>query len=86
MLHKDSHECLKSELDLFTVPLTQATIESGQWVEHTPVSTLGSNAPIEFHVTTADEYLDLGETLLYVQVRLLRANGDAVATTNKVGP
>ena len=67
IVHKLSEECMKSELDLFEVPPTQKNIESGQWVEYYPISSIGSG-PIEFNVKgSAEEYIDLSQTFLYTQ-------------------
>lgn len=35
-LHTHSSECLKSELDLFSLPPTQTSIESSQWIHYKP--------------------------------------------------
>jgi hypothetical protein len=70
-LHSHSCECLKSELDLFTLPPTQTTIESGKWVHYKPVSSLTDDSPIEFMVPgLSDEYLDLSHTMLSLRVSL----------------
>lgn len=70
-LHTHSCECLKSELDLFSLPPTQTTIESGQWVHYKPVSSLTDDSPIEFMVPgLSDEYLDLSHTMLSLRVSL----------------
>ena len=51
-IHPQSCECLKSELDLFSVPPTQTSIESGAYVEYHPISALVGNAsPIEFYIS-----------------------------------
>lgn len=72
-LHAHSCECLKSELDLFTLPPTQTSIESGQWVEYKPVAAISDDAPIEFVVPGhGDEYLDLSHTMIRVTARTLR--------------
>ncbi|KAG8231304.1 hypothetical protein J437_LFUL006960 [Ladona fulva] len=55
----------KSELDLFSLPPTQTSIESGQWVHYKPVSSLSDDAPLEFEVPGhGDEYVDLSHTLI----------------------
>ena len=36
-VHKMSERCMKSELDLFCVPQTQKTIQSGLWIEYYPI-------------------------------------------------
>ena len=47
-VHCDSAECGKAELGLFGVPPTQTEIESTQWIEHRPITTLNDSSPIEF--------------------------------------
>ena len=37
----------KSEVDLFGIPLTQTAIESSQWVEHRPITTLSDSAAVD---------------------------------------
>ena len=59
LIHEGSCECAKSELDLFTVPATQTSVESGLCVDYHPISSITGNAPIDFDVNvTGDDYLD----------------------------
>ncbi|XP_046491080.1 uncharacterized protein F54H12.2-like [Neodiprion pinetum] len=70
-LHAHSGERMKSELDLFSLPPTQTSIEAGQWVHYKPVSSLTDDSPIEFVVPgNGDEYIDLAHTMLSVRVKL----------------
>lgn len=70
-LHAHSCECVKSELDLFTLPPTQTTIENSQWVQYKPLSSITTDSPIEFTVPgTNEDYLDLAHTMLKLQVSL----------------
>lgn len=87
-VHRLSAECSKTELDLFSLPPTQTSIDCGQWVQYKPLSSLSDEAPIEFVVPGhGDEYLDLAETLIAMKVRILQDNNNALdATCNKVGP
>lgn len=63
-------ECTKSELDLFYVPPTNTSIESGQWTAYYPTtSPLINSGPIEFEVKATNEYVHLCKTLLYLNVR-----------------
>jgi hypothetical protein len=39
--------CQYTELDLFSVPPTQTSVESGKYVEYRPVSTLQNGSPID---------------------------------------
>ena len=49
-LHTHTCECLKPELELFTVPSTQVTIESSHWVHYKPIASLTDDCPIEFNI------------------------------------
>jgi len=70
-----SDECIKSELDLFTVPLTQTAIEKNMYVEISPVSALTDASPIKFFIAgTGEDYTDLNNTLLYTRVKITLPN------------
>ena len=70
LLHRDSCEWAKSELDLFSLPPTQVSIEKSQWVEHHPLASIGEKSNvIEFLVNgTGEEYVDLSETYLHLNI------------------
>ena len=52
--------CVKNELDLFTVPPTQTSVEHGGTMDYHPVSTLTDNGPIEFNIPgSGEDYIDL---------------------------
>ena len=72
-----SCECLKSELDLFSVPTTQTSIEQTSIKQYHPVSSVTGHSPIEFHVpATDDDYLDLQQSFLYLKLRIQSAFGN----------
>ena len=80
---------MKSELDLFTVPLTQTSIESSAYLYYKPISSLSdeSDSPLEFLIpTSTDHYIDLAHTMLHVSVQILpnatEAENNAVAPVN----
>ena len=86
-IHPHSCECVKSELDLFAVPPTQTSIESGAWLEYNPLSSLTHMLPIEFSVLgSGQEYIDLANTMLYAKVQITRANDANIDNTDHVGP
>ena len=73
IVHHESRECTKSELDLFTIPATQTSIHKGQWIEYHPLSNITDTGPIEFNVSgTGEEYLDLARTQLYVKAKITK--------------
>lgn len=45
-IHEGSCECAKSELDLFSVPATQTSVESGTYVEYHPISSMMGGSDI----------------------------------------
>jgi hypothetical protein len=86
-IHEGSCGCAKSELDLFSLPSTQTSIESGIYVEYHPISNITGGAPIEFDVTaTGDDYLDLANSFLCVRAKITRINGDDLDAADTVRP
>jgi len=85
-LHTHSTECLKSELDLFTLPPTQTSIESSQWIYYKPITSLADDAPIEFVVPGhGEDYLDLTHTMLSLRIRVETEDATPAAPA-KLGP
>uniref|UniRef100_A0ABD2XMC8 Coat protein n=1 Tax=Trichogramma kaykai TaxID=54128 RepID=A0ABD2XMC8_9HYME len=87
-LHSHSSECMTSSLDLFSLPPTQTSIESSNYVHFKPISSLSAenDAPIEFVVPAAsDYYLDLAHTMLHVKVKIGPLQ-DVAADNQRVGP
>lgn len=86
LIHKDSEPSVKSELDLFIVPPTQAAIERGQWHEFHPISNVRDGNPIEFNISgSGEDYIDLSATQLHVKVKILKNNAELPAD-EKVAP
>ena len=84
-MNPDSCECSKAELELFSVPPTNISMEKGTVTEHLPISSL-NGGPIEFHVSSAEEYIDVGRTFLYLKVKITKSSGDKIADDAKIGP
>ncbi|KAJ8043894.1 hypothetical protein HOLleu_11197 [Holothuria leucospilota] len=90
--HRDSCECSKSEMDLFSVPPTQTVIERGSWEKINPMAGLSIPYEYEFEISgTGDQYIDLEETQLYVKCKITNGGGgaidiDAASNPDKVGP
>ncbi|XP_015591673.1 uncharacterized protein F54H12.2-like [Cephus cinctus] len=86
-LHAHSFECMKSELELFTLPPTQTTIESAQWIHYNPISSLTDDSPIEFVVPgNGDKYLDLAHTMLSLHVQLRSKDTSLADALSKAAP
>ena len=86
-VHRQSCEGVKSELDLFTVPPTQNCIIASHVVEHQPTASLDSGGPIEFFIPgSGDDYIDLANTKIHVQVKVTQPNGANLDAAAPVGP
>ena len=74
-VHPYSKRCDKGEVDLFTIPPTQQSLEKGRWIDYQPLSTVqNDDSAITFMISGTDEYLDLSKTILYVEGKI--QNGD----------
>ena len=85
-VHPNSVECTKSELDLFSVPSTQVSLERGKWVDHEPVSSVGDGGSITFLSPGTEDYVDLSKTILVVRAKVTKVNGDNLDADMKIGP
>ena len=85
-IHEQSCECAKTELDVFSVPPTQTSIECGNYVEYHSLSSITDSGPIEFDVSSSGQnYLDFANTQLLVQAKITTGNGDDIAHVDHVG-
>ena len=79
--------CLKSELDLFTVPSTQIEMNKGFWEDIDPVSSITASDTIEFICSgNSDVYTDLSNSSLYVKAKIINADGTNLNEDAQVGP
>jgi hypothetical protein len=86
-IHEGSCECAKSKLDLFSVPSTQVSVDSGMFVEYHPISSLTDGAPIEFEVSSSgDDCIDFANSYLYMRAKITRANGNNLENDDTVCP
>lgn len=84
MAYINSHKSptAKTELDIFAVPPTQNSVESGTVQCYRPVSALTDTSPIEFIIPASnEEYLDLSHTTLHLLGRI-----NPSAAGQNVGP
>ena len=72
-VHSKSEECTKGELDLFSVPPTQVSLEKGLWIDHKPVSSVSDRGPITFLSPRTEDYEDLAKTILVVRAKVIKA-------------
>lgn len=77
LIHKLSSEALLAELDLFSVPPTQLSIDSGYETTHRPLASLQNPTEIRFSIpTSSEEYILLHESYLYLKIQLELTNVD----------
>ncbi|GBO28745.1 Uncharacterized protein F54H12.2 [Araneus ventricosus] len=87
LIHQDSPICVKSELDLFSIPSTQAAIEFGKFVEYFPLSNIRDGSPVEFHISgSGDEYLDLADSYIHVKAKITKSDGAPLPDDEPVAP
>ena len=83
-VHPFSKRCDKSEIDLFSVPPTQQSLERGRWIDYAPLSSVeNTDSPINFLVTGTDEYIDLSKTILTVTGKIVKDSGEALDGANQ---
>src|SRR6266516_2778225 len=86
-IHQGSHDCSSSQLDLFSTPMTQTSVESGSWAEFNPVSAISDSMPIEFDISGAGtSYIDLSQTQLVIRVQFLKNQGLTIKNTSHFAP
>ena len=86
-IHKDSCQCGKSELDLFTVPATQVEMNKGFGEDIDPVSSITASDTIEFLcAANSDVYTDLANSYLHVKAKITNADRSNLAGTARMGP
>jgi len=85
--HDMSCECTKSQLDLFSVPITRTSTEHGSWVEYYPITIESDGSPVEFDISgTGYDYIDFANKLLHLKAKVTQANGDNLPADAAVGP
>ena len=87
LVHPSSPESTTSQLDLFSVPPSQTSLEDGSFTEYHPVSVLTSTGPIEFTISAKNSnYIDLANSFIYVRASVTTSNGDDLAKTAEIAP
>ena len=80
-VHPFSKRCDKSEVDLFSVPPTQQSLERGRWIDYAPISSVQNpDSAITFLIAGTDEYIDLSKTILTVTGKVTLKDGTSKFT------
>ena len=75
-VHPATTRCDKGEVDLFSVPSTQLSLEKGRWIDYHAVSSVKEDdGPITFLVTGTEDYIDLSKTILQIDLKVTNENG-----------
>ncbi len=68
----------KSELNLFDIPPTQVAVENCRWNEINLRNACTNTGPYEFHIASNPQFLHLAKNYLFIQFRIVKANGNAL--------
>ena len=80
-VHPYSKRCEKSEVDLFSIPPTQQSLEKGRWIDYRPLSSVtNDDSAITFLIAGTDEYLDLSKLILVVEGSVTNDDGTNLST------
>ena len=83
-VHPFSKRCDKSEIDLFSVPPTQQSLERGRWIDYAPLSSVENpDSAITYLITGTDEYIDLSKTILTVTGKITAEGGKTLTGGNQ---
>ena len=87
LVHPSSAESVTSQLDLFSVPASQTSLDDGMFTEYRPISILTSEGPIEFCIAAeASNYIDFANTFLYVKAAVTTDAGTNLEADEQVAP
>lgn len=84
-MHKLAADAMLPELDLFTIPPVQLSVERSYETQHRPISSIQGSNYIEFRIPTSkDEYILFHETYLYfkLQLKIKNVDGKDIAATD----
>ena len=83
-VHPFSKRCDKSEIDLFSVPPTQQSLERGRWIDYAPLSSVENpDSTITYLIAGTDEYIDLSKTILTVRGEITKGDGTKLTGGNQ---
>lgn len=82
LIHPESSECAKGELNLFATPPTQTSIVRSQYRDYHPLTSLDRGGPLQFRVISGDkDFINLHHSVLYLKMKITTKDG-----TNIAGP
>lgn len=86
--YRGSAAGMRSNLDIFTLPPTDTSVLASNYISFNPTSDIKQEfGSVQFVVPpTSTQYIDLNSTMLYLQAKIVQANGTALADTDIVCP
>lgn len=76
LIDESSCDCVRGELEFFSVPPTQTSITSTRYERFYPLTSVDLNGPLEFRITTAtDDFIDPENIFIHMSLRILDENG-----------
>ena len=75
----------RTELDLFSIPPTQTSLEKGHWVDFQPVLSVSDGGPITFLCPGTEDQVDMSKTILVIRAKVTKANEADLDADMKVG-
>lgn len=88
LIYNKSRPSVCSEVDLFSLPCTDTTIDSSLYAAYKPmISFLDSNAKLDFKVLgSSSQYLDTNDSFLEIQLKVVNPDGTDLAADAEVSP
>jgi len=85
LLHKESYECVVSDLDLTALPPTQTSVEEANIISLNPISSITHGGPLEFlSIGSASHYRDPADMFLALKCRVKKNNKEDLDNTCRV--
>lgn len=82
----ESAECSKSELDLFSIPPTQTSVEEGFFDDLPAQANFDSSSTIRIDITgDSGHYINLAETEIHISGYFCKKGDTEIANTTKIG-
>src|ERR1700678_3357468 len=87
LTHHLSGEAVKSELDLYSVPPTQISLQECFSTEFFPNASIDKQSSIEFLIAgSGEDYIDPSKIYLNVKARIVKSDGTPLIAANTVTP
>ena len=79
-------QCFKAQLESLSTSPVNISMERGDFETYHHISSLAEEATLEFNVVPSSKDCLAVRTLLYLQVKIVKANEEAINVNDKVAP